>query len=87
MLSERSQTRRPHATRVSLHKTRTEIINVLDEKPQQNCDSCVLRMQPASDTSAPATYTLTAPSSPPSSIAAKSLLSAQRSLVASLLSY
>lgn len=48
MLSERSQTQRPHATRFSLHKICAEIINVLDKKPQPLvCDSCVYRMQAA----------------------------------------
>lgn len=57
MLSERSQTQRPHATRFSLHKICVKIVNVLD-KPQQVCDSCVYRMLP--DTFAPCHHMLAA---------------------------
>lgn len=76
MLSEKSQTQRPHATRFSLHKIYAEVINILDKKRQEACNACLFRMQAAWEAAAPCHHIA----------AAKRLLPARCSSAASLLS-
>lgn len=76
MLSEKSQTQRPHATRFSLHKIYAEVINILDKKRQEACNACLFRMQAAWEAAAPCHHIA----------AAERLLPARCSSAASLLS-